>query len=460
GGPGGRGRRGGGDMFGDRGSQSAAIPVQVTAVKRGDISTFLLQTTTIEAEKQVDILAKVTGLVTELPTEEGIRVRKGDILCKLDEAELRIDFMQAKVRTETDKAALDRAKSMLDKNLIAEENYDAARLQYESSKAASAAAELRLEYMNVRSPIDGVVTLRHVELGQRVNVNDALFQVADFNPLRAKIYVPEKDMRRIFEGQKAKITAESEPGSEFAGVVKMISPIVDPTSGTAKVTIDIVDSQNKLKPGMFASVYITTETHTNTLIMAKKALILESDLDQVYVFREGTARKASLKLGFTSGDDVEVLEGLEEGDLVVTAGQEGLREGLPIRIPGHEGTLTQETSESVGARTLAANDTEPGRPDRTSDESRQTAGRPSEGGAPRSGESRGFRQSGRGFGDGPVDPERVKRMEERLMQNPDFKAVYEKRLKEDPAMKDDPEKKMAFFRELFRSMGMGRRRGS
>jgi membrane fusion protein (multidrug efflux system) len=97
---------------------------------------------------------------------------------------------------------------------------------------------------------------------------------------------------------------------------------------------------------MFATVFITTETHHNALIIPKKSLILESDLDQVYIYREGNAHKVSLKIGFASGDDLEVLSGLSEGDLVVTAGQDGLREGLPIRIPEQETTLTRDDQES------------------------------------------------------------------------------------------------------------------
>ncbi|MFQ5754285.1 MAG: efflux RND transporter periplasmic adaptor subunit, partial [bacterium] len=234
--------------------------------------------------------------------------------------------------------------------------------------------------------------------------------------------VPEKDMGRVFEGQQAKIAVESEPGLEFSGVVKMISPVVDPTSGTAKVTIDINDDRGKLKPGMFASVFINTETHKNTLLIPKKALVLESEEDQVYVYDNGIANKVKLQLGFTSGDSVEVLSGLKEGDLVVTVGQEGLRTGLPIRIPEQEQALTRSSKDTTAAPALATNN------------SGQRRRRPSMG------------------ADGQIDPERLKRMEERLLQNPAIRKEYEKRLKQDPDMKNDPQKKMAFFREMFQKM--------
>ena len=324
----------------------AAIPVQVTAVKKDSISLSLMQTTTIEAIRQVDILTKVAGQVIKLPVEEGDRVKKGDLLAELNQSELNIEFTKTKISMDTDKTLLERAKNMLDKKLIADENYDVTRLQYESSKAAHDAARLQLDYTRVRAPFNGVVTIRNIEIGQRVNVNQSLFVVADFNPLRAKIYVPEKDIGRIYEKQRATITIEAELGLEFTGIVKMISPVVDPASGTSKVTIDIEDHMGKLKPGMFASVFITTETHNDALIIPKKAMILESNLDQVYIYLEGNAHKVNLKVGFKEGEDLEVLSGLEEGDLVVTAGQDGLREGLPLRIPERESILKKSGQDS------------------------------------------------------------------------------------------------------------------
>ncbi len=421
----------GGMNRGMRGSQ-AAIPVQVAPVVRGDISTYLLHTSTIEAEKEVDVLAKVTGQVVKLPAEEGMHVRKGQLLAQLDEAELKIELIQARARMETDKSAFERAKNMLEKNLISAENFEAARLQYENANAYYEASRLRMEYTSIRSPIEGVVTARHIELGQRVNVNQVLFRVADFSPLRARIYVPEKDMNKIFEGQEAVITVDALPGEKFRGIVRMISPIVDPTNGTVKVTIDILNPGNKLKPGMFASVYITTETHKNTLLMPKKALLLESQTDQVFIYDNGVARKRTLKLGFTAGDTVEVIEGLNEGDLVVIIGQEGLREGLPIRIPGRSFT-------EAPAGTSAA----PGQPRGTRMASKQH-------GAPRPGVESGKPQPPETTNGETteVDPREVERIEKAMMKNPFVKRMFERELETDPSLADDPTKKMAFFRRV------------
>lgn len=423
-------------------TSEAAIPVQVAEVRRGDISIFLQHTTTIEAAKTVDVVAKVTGQVVQLPAEEGRNVRRGALLAQLDEAELKIDLIQAEAKLKTDESAYERAKSMLEKNLIAKENYDVVRLQYENSKAAYEAAKLRIEYTSIRSPIDGVVTLRHIELGQRINTNQVLFTIADFEPLRARIFVPEKDMRRLFEGQVARIQADALPNTSFKGVVKIISPVVDPTSGTVRVTIDIPDANGGLRPGMFATVYITTETHTNTLLIPKRAILLESDTDQVFRFVDGRARKAMVQIGFSSGDTVEILSGLNEGDLVVTVGQDGLREGLPIRVPGRDIQVT----EAAPAQTQEgpANGASEGQQERR----------------PRGGEGNAAaqRQAPPAAAATPagaaaveskkVDEAMVKRIEERLLQNPRTKGTFDERVAQDPDFANNPAKKLAFFEEM------------
>lgn len=461
--------------------QQAAIPVQVAPVVRGNISTFLMYTSTVEAEREVDVVAKVAGQVVQLPSEEGLRVRKGQLLAQLDEAELKIDLMQAQARMETDKAAYERAKNMLEKNLISAENFETARLQYESSKATYEAARLRVEYTSIRSPIDGIVTARNIELGQRVNVNQVLFRIADFTPLRVRIYVPEKDMKKIYEGQKAVVTADAIPNETFEGVVRMISPIVDPTNGTVKVTIDINNPKNQLKPGMFASVHITTDSHENTLLIPKKALLLESQTDQVFVYDNGIARKRTLKLGFVSGDTAEVLEGLQEGELVVVIGQEGLREGLPIRIPGQQ--ITQAPTDSAAGQrrerpaAMADNIGRASRP--TADQpGRQSNGQSDSQFDPKVlarleamlQENRFMqRMYERAVQEDPAiatDPAKkfayfnamVQRFEERALQNPEMQAAFAKKVKEDPEFEHDLAKKLAFFMEAFRNMRGGRGR--
>jgi membrane fusion protein (multidrug efflux system) len=476
----------GSGMMGEIGGMPGAgggVPVQVEAVKRADISAFLLNTTTLEAEREVEVLAKVSGQVGKLLVEEGDAVRAGQVLVQLDEQELLLQLRESEIRAQNAQSNFERSKNMFEKNLVSKENLEDVRYQNESAQAAYETAKLKVEYTHIRSPITGVVTHRLIELGQRINLNQSVFRVADFDPLRAVIHVPERDMRQVRPGQQAEITAEALPGKEFSGKVRMVSPIIDPTSGTMKVTIDIYDRTGLLKPGMFVTTHIITQTHANALVIPKKALILESDADQVYVFDNGMARKATLKLGFQESDRVEILSGLNEGEQVVTVGQEGLREGLPIRISGTTQFSTSMPADSGAAKMAAAQQprmaAQSPAPERkraaSSPQPQAAAPANSEGASPQQtaqaqategqatqGQARQWQQGQPGrspgggqsrWGDGPIDPERLKSIVERISQrSPEFKEAWEKKMKDDD-FKNSPEKQGQFLREWFQKMG-------
>ena len=415
----------------DFASQSAAIPVEIAIVKRDTISNYLLANTTLEPERSVNVVAKVSGVVVELRAEEGDQVKAGQLLARIDDSELAVNVKQAKARLDNAKSAFERAREMFQKNLTSREAYEQAKLELETAQAQYESAQLQWQYSRIRAPIDGVVTARNIDLGDMVSVNTVVFSLADFNPLLARVHVPEKDITQVHVGQPAKITVESAPGRTFTGRVQMISPVVDPTTGTVKVTIEIRKREGILRPGMFASVYLVTETHPNALVIPKKALVLESERDMVFTFKNGRAHEVPLKLGFSDAQNVEVLAGLAEGDTVITVGQEGLREGTPVRVaqttPVAATTPAPRESLSV-ARTA------------TQEIPSAKAGRP------RSGRAQGRR----------ITPELVKRIEERALRVPEIRKAYEARMK-DPKFASDLEARVRFLRKQARAYWMKRR---
>lgn len=431
-------------MMGRDGQEAAGIPVEAAPVKREDISTLLLTTTTLAPERAVDVVAKTSGLVTSLLVEEGDAVRAGQILAKLDEEELIIAMREAEIRAQNMKRIFERTAEMFEKNLVAKQTYDDAKFNYETAQSQYENAKLRVEYTQIRSPIDGVVTERLIEVGQRVNQNQILFRVGDFDPLLARIFIPEKEMRKVHVGQAAEVLVEAAPDRKFTGVVSRISPIVDPASGTVKVTLEIRDRSGILRPGMFANVNIITDTHENALVIPKKALILESERDEVFVIENGVVRKVQVELGYREGERVEVLSGLSEGQMVVTVGQEGLRDGMPVRLVG-QGISQTQAGPSPGATG------EPSAEAQRATSTQQSAASGAAGRAPQAGGQRAGNF-------GQMSPERMQRIEQWLLSNPEIRKEYERRAKEDPDFSTNIEKKMQFFREMREKMGMGRRR--
>ena len=331
---------------GPRAGSEAAIPVRAEKVEQGDIASYIPTYARLEPERWVNVVARAAGLVTALEAEEGNRVEEGAVLARLDREELALRVEQVEVALEQARATDERTRALHQRALVSDEELEAARHQLEKARVDLKEARMNLAYADIRAPISGVVMLRQVEVGDMVHPNQEVFAVADLEPLLVRIQVPEKRMHQIREGQEARIIIDSLPDRRFAGKVRMISPLVGRDSGTVKVTLEVPEKLGHLKPGMFARVEIITEQHIGALIIPKKALILETDEDDVFLLEEGKARRRRVELGFSEGDRVEVLAGLAAGDQVITVGQEGLRDGQAVRIAGADSTPRDQPSDA------------------------------------------------------------------------------------------------------------------
>jgi membrane fusion protein (multidrug efflux system) len=324
-------RRGGGPP--GRDAAPAAIPVEVATVERRDISSFIETNGTLEAENEVDVVARTSAPIVELLAEEGMSIREGQVLARLDEPELQARLGISRVALEEARLAFDRAERLYAGRLISDADYEQARSQFESAQAQVQSDEIQLGYATVVAPFDGTVVARYVDLAEQVSVNTPLFRLSDFDPLLCPIQVPERELPRLRRGQRAHLTVEPWPGEKFDARVLRISPVVSASTGTIKVTLE-VRSRGKLRPGMFARVFVQTETREDALVLPKAALSLESVGDTVYVAEDAVAARREVRLGFREGDFVEIVSGVSEGETVVVVGQDGLSDGTPIEILG------------------------------------------------------------------------------------------------------------------------------
>ena len=430
----------GGEPGGRRGGRqaAAAIPVKVETAAKSEISKSVLKNTTLEAERWVDVRARRPGQVVRILKEEGDPVKVGDVIAELDSDDARLQVRQMEVAHLEAKRNFARVEKIFKSNLVSEEQFETAKTGLDRSGAQLEQAQLNLSYTRITSPIGGIVTLRSVEIGNVVASNQVVFSVADFDPLLARIRVPEKEIGKIAVGQEARISVETGDEQKFSGRVKMISPVVDPESGTIKVTVEIPGNQQFLRPGMFASVYIITETRNDALVIPKKALVLEGEGNQVFVFERGEsggkATRTRIDIGFTDSDRLEVLSGLNEGDQVITVGQDGLRPGSDVRIVGETAAASASKGKG-GGRGQGGN-----APQKSGAE-----GHPgSEGGRVASVSEAGSGGGGQGRGGGDI-----KAMQARMFERfPEMKKVYDERVKTEPDLATDVDKFRAFIREM------------
>lgn len=320
--------------------------VAVTPVTRRPINKFLVLNGVVEPEKKVEIFARLSSYVKEIIKEEGDWIKKNDILALLDDSEIKISYQQARIQTQQAKITLldeerkyNRYKKLKETELISEQdfqttqlNFQKAKLDYENKKENEKNLELQFSYTRIRSPIDGYVTERLVEVGDKVNNNQQVYSIEDFSPLLIKVYVPSSDTVHLETGMEASISTDIIKGIPFSGKVKLINPRIDVQSGTVKVTIEVFDQMKKLKPGMFVDVNIIISNKPDALTIPRKGVIHKHDKTYVFLLQDSRVLQKEIEIGISEGDHIEVLNGLEEGMKVVSTGIETLKDQMTVRV--------------------------------------------------------------------------------------------------------------------------------
>ena len=313
------------------------VPVKVDSVTQGEISSYLLYSATVEAEETVDVYSRATGLVNRVMAEEGDRVRAGQILVQLVDDELKLREEEAEVDHQKVSSQYKRTEEMFSRKMLAREDFERLQFEMAQTRIRWERARLALDHASVRSPVDGVVSERMVKLGDRLGQNNKLFSLVDLDNLIAHVHVPGREMQNLQKGQPAVVTSDFLPDSTFDARILRVSPVVDPGSGTFKVTLGVDNGKGQLRPGMFVNTHIVTATHKESVLAPKRAVVYDDGLPFVFIVKDSTAKKVQLKVGFEDSQNLEVLSGIQKGDLIVVVGQNGLKDEAKVRVIEGEG---------------------------------------------------------------------------------------------------------------------------
>jgi membrane fusion protein (multidrug efflux system) len=315
-----------------RNSAAEMVPVETALVTRGEISAFLSFNSTLETESVVDIYPQTTGQVEALFVEEGKVVKEGDPLLKIDDRELRVDADEANGNYEQLKRNHARSQDLFERNLINKQDYETQSYQLEQARLRLERAKIRLAYATVRAPFAGVISAREIQVGARVAGGTKVFSMVKLDDLVARVFVPGRYLPVVAENQPAVVTSEFLPNKTFTGWVKRISPVIDPKSGTFKVTVGVRgDKPSDLPPGLFVGVRVITDTRTNAVLIPKRAVIYEGGERYVFAVANDRAVKKKLTVGFEDPNNVEALAGFDVGTPVIVLGQSGLKDGSLVR---------------------------------------------------------------------------------------------------------------------------------
>ena len=332
------------------------VPVKVHRVRQGSISSYVVYNGKIEAEETVDVYAHGSGLVKRVLAEEGDRIKVDQVLVHLVDHQLKLAEAEAKIAYLKLESNFKRQEEIFSRKLLSKEDYERDKFDLEQARVRWQRAQLDLDHASVRSPISGVVAERMVKLGDRIGPATKLYVLVNMNSLISRAHIPGTELPNISVGQPARITTNLLPDLDFPGRIIRISPVVDPNSGTFRVTLAIDDAERKLRPGLFVTTNIVTATHDQAMLVPKRAVVYDDGYPHVFVVQDSTARKIQLDLGFEDTQNWEVLSGVSPGDSIVVVGQNGLKdqarvrviEGKGLRIPAKPDTTKQEPQESAG----------------------------------------------------------------------------------------------------------------
>jgi membrane fusion protein (multidrug efflux system) len=312
--------------------EKAPVPVSVASIAVAPISSYITATANLVAENEVRVLSEADGRVERLLVEEGDRVAKGSPLVQLVRGDAEMTEAKARVRFANARVAWERGTGIFEKGLMSQGDFDKLVMEKDVAQQELAEAQWRLSKTTVRAPFSGVIAVRTVNSGQHVRPGDSLFTITDFDPLVARIYLPERDVMGLEEGRPVRLTLRATNEIRFDGRIRQISPVVDTATGTVKVTVEAVHPPQIVRPGAFVTVEIVSDTRHAATVLPREAVLRELQASHVFVAEKGVAKKRAVTLGIEEGDRVEVLGGVKAGEQVIVAGQGGLKDGSPIKV--------------------------------------------------------------------------------------------------------------------------------
>jgi membrane fusion protein (multidrug efflux system) len=319
---------------GNRAEKSQSpIPVRVMRPEFGDLVRVLNLNGYVESETMVTVLPLVSGVLQELPVDVGDRVKRDQVIARIDPERFQLQFSQAETAYLSAKSTFERVSQLYKANATSTQNYEQAKAQYEAYQSQYELAKLQLEYTNVKSPLDGVVLKRHLSVGSLAAPERPLVTIADLKNLRIRCQIPERYYAVFQQAQKEggkslRITIRRSDGSSYPGVLQSISPYVSAETKNFEVVITVASAVDQLRPGMFVTNTFELSRIKDVYTLPFTALAGGNSL---WYVENGRAKRADFTV--TESNDRAFVVGPEWKDRdVIIEGWYFLREGSPVVV--------------------------------------------------------------------------------------------------------------------------------
>ena len=306
---------------------NATPKVTVAMAQKKDVPQTETYSTTVEAYAVNNIVPQSGGRILKLNVEVGDFVSKGQILAEMDHLQLE----QSRLALINDSTELVRYRGLYEEGGVSKSDFEALELNYNVRKSTY---QNLLENTILRAPISGVITARNYDKGDMYAMSQPLYVLQQITPVKLLVGISEADYTKVKKGDVVEITADALPGKTFTGKVNRIYPTVNAVTHTVNVEVLVTNNDRQLRPGMYAKALVNFASHYSVTV-PETAVTKQQGSGQrvVYVLTAGnTAEIRPITLGRHFGDEYEILEGISEGETVITKGQTSLKGGDVVEV--------------------------------------------------------------------------------------------------------------------------------
>lgn len=357
------------------------LPVKVTPAQKDQLVIKLKAPGEAVTSKKIIMKTDIAGVVKKLKVEESQHVKQGELLVELDDKEYRLELERAEAsrlkvlsellvekrfaeseeeplhsdrqKVQKEKEDFEKARELYQKGLISRKDFEKTSYQYElaliesgekkeeilaASKGLTQAeievkrAQINLEKTKIRAPISGIITNIKISSQEHLTGGRELFTLVNISQIQVQTKVLESEIGRMKVGREVEIRFSAYPEKVFKGKVKAISPVIDPEDKTCKVIVEVANPEGEIKPGMHAEVEIPAEIHKDRLLIPQEAVLVRAGRKLAFVVENGLAKWRYIKVGLENEDYAEVLEGVNEGELVIIEGHFTLAHDARVKI--------------------------------------------------------------------------------------------------------------------------------
>lgn len=317
---------------GGNAARVSMVPVEVTPVRLGEVQDVIEAVGTSRARQSIDLVANVKGRVTEILFQAGQKVKRGQPLARLDDIIESANVAESRALLEDARAQFERARQLVANRNISQARVDELESAYAAARARLQAAERRLDERVVRAPFDGVVGLREIDVGARLEEDTKITRLEDRSLMELEFQVPELYYGRVRVGQQIRAKSASLPGQVFVGAISAIDTRIDEVSRAFRVRAELPNPEGSIPAGLFMVVEIVLSSRSNVMLVPEHAVVPEGRSNYVFRVRGDRVERVEVHIGQRRVGEVEIVAGLDPSDTIVTSGIQRLRPGSPIRI--------------------------------------------------------------------------------------------------------------------------------